>query len=484
MIPILHTLAVVSACWCVVYTIDRVIHYYNPDRYALLYDRLGLHVTFAYCRCYTTRLNRLFRLWSCCSRRLARGWFNIGICTGLVLMVLSVLVLTFSLYQTLFGQSKDKQVLTPIMPGVNVPWNQIAHYIFTLIICGTFHEMGHALAAVTEQVRINGFGLFLMYLYPGAFVDLHPDHLTVVSPLRQLRIYCAGVWHNILLTIVSIIVFYSIPYLSLPFYTTGNGAVIMSVTRDSVLNDKLTVGSLITQIDSCKIYNSIDWEQCTTDIYQHTQRGYCIDVNYLQHHKLHLLNETRQSTDGNIDCCPHDSPNSVCYTVSSNGGVHFYTCLVAREIISDVRCITNDECTAIKSDQVCATPSIGQYQHIVKIEHTGPGDPVLFMGDLRTLHYTLETTDYQSLYPFILPYWLPRLLETLCIYIGSISAALALMNMVPAYALDGQWALGALLEYCMPEHPHRNRIFNSILICGTILLLLNIVLAFWILLHW
>ena len=30
-----------------------------------------------------------------------------------------------------------------------------------------------------EQVRVNGFGLFVMAIYPGAFVDLYTDHLQV-----------------------------------------------------------------------------------------------------------------------------------------------------------------------------------------------------------------------------------------------------------------------------------------------------------------
>lgn len=36
-------------------------------------------------------------------------------------------------------------------------------------------------------------------LYPGAFVDISPRALAILSPLQQLRIICAGVWHNIVL---------------------------------------------------------------------------------------------------------------------------------------------------------------------------------------------------------------------------------------------------------------------------------------------
>lgn len=485
MVPILHTLALVTGCWCIIFIVDRILNHYEPlrEKCLRLKDQLGLHVTFAYVRCYTTRLNRLFRLWTCCSRKLARTWFNLGIGTGLLLMLLSLLVLLFSLYQAFSSQSKTDQVLTPVMPGVNLPWNQIAHYIFTLIVCGIFHEVGHALAAVTEQVRINGFGLFIMYLYPGAFVDLHSDHLTVISPIRQLRIYCAGVWHNVLLTLASVLLFYSLPYLTLPFYTTGEGAVVISVAKESVLTDKLTPGSVITQIDSCTVYSSQDWLNCLMDIPAHSQKGYCIDNQYLSRHKLHPLNNTKPAYDGSRECCPSGDPSSLCYYhTSSVTSETRYICLIAREITSGAtRCITNDECTVIKPHQACVTPSLGKPSHLVEILHSGPGDPVLFVGDLQALRYSIETSDYRSK---DFPVWLPRLLETLCIYVGSISAALALMNMVPAYALDGQWALGALLEYIIPDYPHRTRVYNFILSCGSALLLINVVLAFWILLNW
>jgi hypothetical protein len=36
------------------------------------------------------------------------------------------------------------------MPGVNLPMSQIGYYLLTLFVCGVFHEMGHAIAAVRQ----------------------------------------------------------------------------------------------------------------------------------------------------------------------------------------------------------------------------------------------------------------------------------------------------------------------------------------------
>ena len=55
-----------------------------------------------------------------------------------------------------------------------------------------------------KQVRVNGFGIFIMFIFPGAYVDLCSDHLKIISPIRQLRIFCAGVWHNIVIVIIAV----------------------------------------------------------------------------------------------------------------------------------------------------------------------------------------------------------------------------------------------------------------------------------------
>lgn len=86
-----------------------------------------------------------------------------------------------------------------------------------------------------ENVRVNGFGLFLLILYPGAYVDLSSEHLQVVSPLRQLRIYCAGVWHNFVIVIFALVVIFILPILLIPFYSTGSAVVITQVSEVSLL---------------------------------------------------------------------------------------------------------------------------------------------------------------------------------------------------------------------------------------------------------
>ena len=66
-------------------------------------------------------------------------------------------------------------------------------------------------------------------------------------------------------------------------------------------------------------------------------------------------------------------------------------------------------------------------------------------------------------------------------YLISLSGALAILNVVPCYALDGQWILLAFIELSLrstiPNSDTRGLIYTIILLFGTVLLSLNILVA-------
>lgn len=107
-----------------------------------------------------------------------------------------------------------------------------------IIQCSTMEILWRLLLLLLfrEEVHVNGFGIFILALYPGAFVDLSTEHLQVVSPIRQLRIYCAGVWHNFVIVIFAILALIFLPLFLLPFYHSGHSAVITGVLEVSQMN--------------------------------------------------------------------------------------------------------------------------------------------------------------------------------------------------------------------------------------------------------
>ncbi len=305
---LLHSLAVVSVFWLFLFIIDKLLRRYRPwnSSYLQRLEDWGVTLSFAHVRCYTTKFNRLFQLVGTTSKRACRCWFSLGALIGVLLMLLSVMVLGLTLYQAFAAPEGTQQVLTPVMPGVNLPWNDIAYYLLTLAVCGVFHEAGHALAASTEQVRVNGFGVFMLFLYPGAFVDLHSDQLSVISPQRQLRIYCAGVWHNVILVLCALGFLWTLPYSLAPFYSVDVGIVVTSLPTGSVLEGKINPGDIITSVNSCPVSADVDWFNCLEDIHSGSQHGYCVSQELMSERVSLALNQTTLAEDGSRACCEKD----------------------------------------------------------------------------------------------------------------------------------------------------------------------------------
>ena len=483
-----HTIAIVSSFWCVLFTIDKIVRRYRPwkSTYSQQLEEWGLTLSFAHIRCYTTKFNRMFHNVGNCNKSMCRVWFGMGAFIGVLLMMTSMAVLCFALYQTFHASEPSEQVLTPVLPGVNLPWKDILYYLLTLAICGVFHEVGHAVAASVEQVRVNGFGLFVLFFYPGAFVDLHSDHLSVISPRRQLRIYCAGVWHNVILALFAFVILWCLPVLLAPFYTTGIGAVITAIPQESVFVETLNQGGVISAVNSCPVYTTSDWYNCIEGIATKSQPGYCVYVDVLDREKSFADNQTHLTDDGTRECCNDNSQSDICFqVVYGKGKPSTFKCLTARTVSAREVCLNSRDCKGVV-DYACVFPAVSSQSRLIRISHTD-GKDALFLGDPRALHYSVSTSSYLPNGSYC-PLWLPELLQVLCMYVISFSSALALLNMVPAYFLDGQWALTSLIELfledSLPNPKHRRRLCNCILFCGSLLLGLNICLAIWTLIHW
>jgi S2P endopeptidase len=93
-----------------------------------------------------------------------------------------------------------------------------------------------------EQVRVNGFGLFLMFIFPGAYVDLHTDHLEIATSIKQLRIFCAGVWHNVVVVLISLLILYFHPYVVyMLFIKTASVAQINEVFSLNIIKSNVLI---------------------------------------------------------------------------------------------------------------------------------------------------------------------------------------------------------------------------------------------------
>jgi len=93
--------------------------------------------------------------------------FNVGVLVTFSLLPIGLILLIATIFSS-GEQDSSSSVSSPVgvpvqleilLPGVNLPLEEIGYYITTLVLCLVVHEMGHALAAVMEDVPVTGFGI-------------------------------------------------------------------------------------------------------------------------------------------------------------------------------------------------------------------------------------------------------------------------------------------------------------------------------------
>ncbi|XP_049605011.1 membrane-bound transcription factor site-2 protease [Syngnathus scovelli] len=492
MIPV-PLLVCVLAGWCTVYLADTLLRSSPTHRisYESWLARRGLTLSPFHIRWQTTIFNRLFAYCARIHPRALYVWFNSGLVFGVAAMLASAVLLVKTLQGTLAQMTSDnprmgaQQALQVVVPGVNLPTSHLAYFFLALLLSGIIHELGHAVAALREQVRVNGFGVFVFVVYPGAFVDLFTTHLNIVSPAQQLRIFCAGVWHNFVLCIVALALLFLLPLFLFPLYSSGGGALVTQVAQGSAAEGPrgLSAGDIVTGLEECDVTGMDDWNSCLSRLARTPQTGYCVPTAGLRPSWAH--GRAFKRLDGTLDCCSNNSLTDLCFSyMKGPAAEREYACMPVRKMVTGTRvCHSDRDCDAHTGlgGGVCVTPSLQNQTRFIRVAHP-PAAPMLFVGYPPHLQHAVSLTNFVPRFGF-LHLDLPIFLETFCKYVFSLSGALAVVNSVPCFALDGQWMLNALLEATLagavPDRRKRELLGFFLLLAGSALLAANVALGLW-----
>ncbi|KAF9909362.1 Membrane-bound transcription factor site-2 protease [Linnemannia zychae] len=381
------------------------------------------------------------------------------------------------------GSSGDSDmVLIPMIPGVTLPLSHLPYYLIALLVSGVIHEAGHAIAAAREKTQVSSTGIFLYILYPGAFVDIPSRALAIMSPIQQLRVVCAGVWHNVVLFAVAGIFLssgaFQVSLQIIGWKQMDNGVSVVSVAQSSPLYSHLRVGSIITKVNDITLLSKpLDvWESSLlppTPGQKQTRKesGFCIPQNLLFSRASDCCLFTPStpfghSSDASISCFTPYDPSSTESIPHEDGSDRILAkngqCLPSVDILGDpspVRCTLGTPCPG---DSVCYRPfsayltgsMVRIYYQLPSWEKSGSNDiskgtsspqkeqVVLYQGDPKDIWETVEVTSMAARWSF-LPLWLPEAILHTIQYTMSFSLALSILNIVPARHLDGHHTLKA-----------------------------------------
>ncbi|KAG7166652.1 membrane-bound transcription factor site-2 protease-like isoform X2 [Homarus americanus] len=461
--------------------------------YLCFLENVGLTVKPLQLHWFTTVFNRSVTKWALWRPKFFKVWFTLGVVVVGILLIPAVCLLISELVNHLRPlQEQTVQALQPMVPGINLPVKELPYYFFTLLIASVIHEAGHAIAAVKEDVHVNGFGFLLMFVLPGAYVDVPTEEIRTLTPFRQLKILCAGVWHNIVLVLLALGIGLSTPFILQPLYVHGRGLTVMKLSQDSPAKGPtgLEVGDVITAVNRQTVVSVHEWLQCLVSSVTSDQMGFCVPESVV-HTYDETIHHAFEGADGSVQCCSGDSDAHLCFELLEDreldkgvSAMQPFSCLPARMAVSlsMKTCINSVACP---TDTHCLAPSLRNASRLMQLSRRGRNgerkEDVLYLGPPSYLYHTVTLTSYIPKFSFLSLTW-PNTIEVYCDYMVKFSGALAVLNMIPVVYLDGYWIFGAVIDMLLSsrcDQVTRKIIHAVVTMIGSLLLFLNIIIGVW-----
>jgi len=139
-------------------------------------------------------------------------WSDASVATLATVQILGIALLALAATQALSQQratALNDPVNTVAVPGMNafMPLAATPYIVLALVVATVVHEGGHAVACRAADVRVEEWGLALLFgVLPLAGYVLPGDELDTASTRAQLRVYSIGVFHNLLVAAVAVAV--------------------------------------------------------------------------------------------------------------------------------------------------------------------------------------------------------------------------------------------------------------------------------------
>lgn len=414
----------------------------------------GFSIRFFRLQIYTTKINRIIIKWSSKIPNFYKHSFKLGCYITLLLFPVAMYFVIASLFSGTSKSANGKNISLPLaqtenvarleilLPGVNLPVNQIGYYIIGLLICSIVHEAGHGISAVLDDVTVVGFGLQLMFIIPIAFTEIDMDQLQSVKLMKKLKIYSAGIWNNILLAGLSYVFLLCLPYILSPIYETNQSVFITSMREKApVVGDNgLYVGDSITQINGCQVKNEEDWLSCLSDSILH-RPAYCVSEDFV-HDNEESVHEIEHRKDGIVSCCPSDSSLN-CFENFDEERLPQYVCLNIRKTVEH----STNYChkSICPQHSSCIKPILVNTSTIIHMKRKNRLKDLVYYGHPYDVLFSVKVSEFTPKTKVFEP-WLGDAIALMLKYLAVFSSGLALINVVPCYGLDGQFLVNALIS--------------------------------------
>lgn len=351
------------------------------------------------------------------------------------------------------------------------------------------HEMGHAFAAVLEDVPLTGFGFNVLLVLPVAYTQISSEQLNSLRPWRRLRILCAGIWHNILLAAFCFSLMSLLPILFTPFYNIDRSVIVKSMKHDSPLvnrenRDKgLAVNDVIKSINECDVKNIETWYKCLINTIKHPP-SYCIPSEYVLDHDESV--PVSRTNDGVIECCDRINVKNLCFEYMNEEGSYSlielpqFMCLNMRNTIDQATGYCH-RTRGLCKDSYCIKPMMNNATTLMQIKRIDKPD-VMYIGHPSDLAFTINISPYVPK-TYLLNSNFADGISLILKYLVVFSLGLATLNVIPCFYFDGYHITSVtihhLFQRLIPERNRRECITIVIASIGTLFLIVMLTKSIW-----
>lgn len=240
---------------------------------ALKAERFGFVLSPAYLMYKTTALNRWIGSVAQKRRSLWRTLGNVGIATGIGLMVFGIYKLGQNLYN-LFYHVEAAASIQPVLllPGLTISWESFPYILVAISLVLATHELAHGIATRVDNVPLKSAGIFVAVVLFGGFVEPDEEQLEKASNQTKMRVYAAGSFTNAALGLVVLLLFANFAATIAPFYTENYALKVVGVTPGApaeiagIRSDDIIVG-----VNGKSIQTIADWQNAMSSVSPGTQ---------------------------------------------------------------------------------------------------------------------------------------------------------------------------------------------------------------------
>lgn len=345
-------------------------------------------------------------------------------------------------------QSENVAKLQILLPGVNLPVNQVLYYIIALLICSVVHEAGHGIAAVLEEVQVSGFGLQFLFIIPVAYTELDTEMLQTAKLMKKLKIYSAGIWNNLILAALSYVILLMLPLIFTPIFDVNQAVFITKISSIAPVKGEngLYVGDRITHINGCRVTNEDSWMSCLAETISHRPQ-YCVTEDFV-HDNEESIHEIEHQKDGTVSCCPLNTALN-CFENFDEQRLPQYVCLNIRKTVEHAE----EYChiSNCPSHSSCLKPVLSNFSTIIHMKRKNRVKDLVYYGHPSDILRNVEISEFTPKTKVFEP-WFGDAIALILKYLAVFSSGLALVNVVPCYGLDGQFLSHALITNLPSKH--------------------------------